>query len=115
MLTIKLKNLENTKEGILSSIASLLSSYSESVSMVVHNEGVIKIVLEDVSVVEIEDDLVTSHSSKLQIKVTERIALGRLTDALQFVVSEIITVKDQLTDEDNEKYLDYIMEDWSWD
>lgn len=115
MLNEKLKNLEDTKVYMINSIASLLSSSTGKLSKVFFDEGDIKIVSGDTKAVEVIDNLVHPHSGRLPIKTTERIALGRLTDSLQFVISEIEVVKDQITDEENQAYIDFVMEDWNWD
>lgn len=114
MLNEKLKNLEDTKVYIINSIASLLSTCTGKSSKVFFDEGTIKIISGETKAVEVIDNLVHPHSGRLPIKTTERIALGKLTDALQFVISEIEVAKDQITDKENEAYLDFVMEDWDW-
>lgn len=115
MLNEKLKNLEDTKVYLINGIASLLNSSTGNLSKVFFDEGDIKIVSGDIKAVEVIEDLVHPHSGRLPIKTTERIALGRLTDSLQFVISEIEVVKGQITDEENQAYIDFVMEDWNWD
>ncbi|QDJ97540.1 hypothetical protein PALS1_106 [Staphylococcus phage PALS_1] len=115
MLNEKLKNLEDTKVYMINSIASLLSASTGKSSKVFFDEGDIKIVNGDIKAVEIIDGLVHPHSGRLPIKTTERIALGKLTDSLQFVISEVEVVKDQIIDKENEDYIDFVMGDWNWD
>lgn len=115
MLNEKLKNLEDSKVYLINGIASLLNSSTGNLSKVFFDEGDIKIVSGDIKAVEVIDNLVQPYSGRLPIKTTERIALGGLTDALQFVISEIEVVKDRITDEENESYIDFMMEDWDWD
>ena len=115
MLNEKLKNLEDSKVYLINGIASLLNSSTGSLSKVFFDEGDIKIVSGDIKAVEVIDNLVHPHSGRLPIKTTERIAIGRLTDSLQFVISEIEVVKDQITDKENQAYIDFVMEDWNWD
>lgn len=115
MLNEKLKNLEDTKVYLINGIASLLNSSTGNLSKVFFDEGDIKIVSGDIKAVEVIEDLVHPHSGRLPIKTIERIALGRLTDALQFVISEIEVTKDKIIDEENESYIDFMMEDWDWD
>ena len=115
MLNEKLKNLEDTKVYMINSIASLLSASTGNPSKVFFDEGDIKIVSGDIKAVEVIDNLVHPHLGRLPIKTTERIALGRLTDALQFVISEIEVVKDKITDAETEAYIDVMLEDWERD
>ncbi|UXR08258.1 hypothetical protein [Staphylococcus phage vB_ScaM-V1SC04] len=115
MLNEKLKNLEDTKVYMINSIASLLGASTGKPSKVFFDEGTIKIVSGDTKAVEVIDGLVHPHSGRLPIKTTERIALGKLTDSLQFVISEVEVVKDQIIDKENEAYIDFVMEDWNWD
>ena len=115
MLNEKLKNLEDTKVYLINSIASLLSASTGDSSKVFFDEGDIKIVSGDTKAVEVLNNLVYPHSGRLPIKTTERIALGRLTDSLQFVISEIEVVKDKITDTENEAYIDVMLEDWEGD
>ena len=100
---------------MINGIASLLNSSTGNLSKVFFDEGDIKIVSGDIKAVEVIDNLVHPHSGRLPIKTTERIAIGRLTDSLQFVISEIEVVKDQITDKENQAYIDFVMEDWNWD
>ena len=115
MLNEKLKNLEDTKVYLINGIASLLSASTGDLSKVFFDEGNIKIVSGDTKAVEVLNNLVYHHSGRLPIKTTERIALGRLTDALQFVISEIEVVKDKITDAETEAYIDVMLEDWERD
>lgn len=115
MLNEKLKNLEDTKVYLINGIASLLSASTGDLSKVFFDEGNIKIVSGDTKAVEVLNNLVYPHSGRLPIKTTERIALGRLTDALQFVISEIEVVKDKITDAETEAYIDVMLEDWERD
>lgn len=100
-LNVKLSNLSNSKVWLLNSISDFLQSIlgsKEAVIVTVQDKDVVKINFGDTVVIEIIDGLVYPHIHTIGIKATERIALGRMTDALQFIVSEIESVKEQINE-----------------
>lgn len=100
-LNVKLSNLSDSKVWLLNSISDFLQSVLGTeypVIVTLQDKDDVKINFGDTSVIEIIDSLVYPHIHTLGIKATERIALGRMTDALQFIVSEIESVKEQINE-----------------
>lgn len=100
-LNVKLSNLSNSKVWLLNSISDFLQSIlgsKEAVIVTVQDKDVVKINFGDTVVIEIIDGLVYPHIYTINIKATERVTLGRMTDALQFIVSEIESVKEQINE-----------------
>lgn len=100
-LNVKLSNLSDSKVWLLNSISDFLQSVLGTeypVIVTLQDKDDVKINFGDTSVIEIIDGLVYPHIHTLGIKATERIALGRMSDALQFIVSEIESVKEQINE-----------------
>lgn len=92
----KLLALKKTEISILNSIIKLLESFDVGSLQLLkdNNEFVIKV--NGDMVLETDNGLVKQHFTKLSIKVTERIALSRISDALQFTLSEIYNLEDTM-------------------
>lgn len=92
----KLLALKKTEISILNSIIKLLETFDVGSLRLLkdNNEFVIKV--NGDTVLETDNGLVKQHFTKLNIKVTERIALSRISDTLQFTLSEIYNLEDTM-------------------
>lgn len=92
----KLSVLKESELSILNSIVKLLESFDVGLLRLLkdNNEFVIKV--NGDTVLETDNGLVKQHFTKLNIKVTERIALSRISDTLQFTLSEIYNLEDTM-------------------
>lgn len=92
----KLSVLKESELSILNSIVKLLESFDVGSLRLFkdNNEFVIKV--NGDTVLETDNGLVKQHFTKLSIKVTERIALSRISDTLQFTLSEIYNLEDTM-------------------
>ena len=92
----KLSVLKESELSILNSIVKLLESFDVGSLRLLkdNNEFVIKV--NGDTVLETDNGLVKQHFTKLNIKVTERIALSRISDTLQSTLSEIYNLEDTM-------------------
>lgn len=102
----KLSHLREAKLHVLQGIVSLLKSMEVGdVKLLKANDEYLVNVNGD-TVLETEDNLVHQHFTKLNLKVTQRISLAKLSDALQFIESEESLTVDAL----NEEYINDIVD-----
>lgn len=97
---LNLHELNQTKLSIMKSTASLLNTYGVGTVSMNNNS----IVVNGELMVYFDDDLVLTNLERLDLNVKQRIAIYSLTKALQFVISDMLTLREA----DNESYQENI-------
>lgn len=92
----KLLALKKTEISILNSIIKLLETFDVGSLRLLKDNNEFLIKVNGETVLETDNGLVKQHFTKLNIKVTERIALSRISDTLQFTLSEIYNLEDTM-------------------
>lgn len=102
----KLSHLREAKLNVLQGIVFLLKSMEVGDVKLLKTKDEYLVNVNGDTVLETEDNLVHKHFTKLNIKVTQRISLAKLSDALQFIESEEGLTVDAL----NEEYINDIVD-----